>query len=372
VRRRIAPWIYSGALVLIGVVFLIVAQVQSRAADTYRRARACPDVTSPDCYQLSPGTIRSVNVSQTKSGERDTTVIDTRGTSVTVVLEPSTSEASHVRTGAEVSVKWYQGKVTLVGVDGIGVPSIDNPAAEQSDIQFYGIAILVLGGASALVPIWVRRRRARREATLRAGGDSSAGAEQSLLPDGELGWVVRPAVQIRAVAALALGVGFLALTTLRVAGDPTKTELSIAFDAVVVALGVLMLLAYFRNSKVVASHKQITRVDWLGRSQTYPILDILHVDRFRSGPNPYLIFAGRDGRQLFRVSGIYWDYKRLDQICDDLGLALIGDFDDIVGSKGINKRAHSKSNWGATVVAIGALAIVVTVYAVLLWGPTSR
>jgi hypothetical protein len=291
---------------------------------------------------------------------------------VTVVLEPSASESTHVRTGAAVNVKWYQGKVTLVEVDGVGVPSIDNPAAQQSNFQFYGIATLAIGGASALVPIWVGRRRARREAALAGGGDSSAGAEQSLLPDGELGWVVKPALQSRAVVALGLGAGFLALTTLRVAGDPTRTELSIAFDAVVLALGVLVLLAYFRNSRVVASHTQITRVDLLGRSRSYPISDILHVDRFRSGPNPYLVFAGRDGRQLFRVSGIYWDYERLDQMCGDLGLTLVGGFDDVVGSTRINKRAKSKSNWGATVLAIGALAVVVTVYAVLLWGPTFR
>ena len=367
-RRHTAPWIYSGALVVIGVAFLVAAQVQRGDADPYRNARECPDAT-PTCYQLSPGTIRSVNVSQTRSGERDTTVIDTRGTSVTVVLEPSASEAPHVRTGAAVNVKWYRGKVTLVEVDGVDVPSIDNPAAQQSNFQLYGIATLALGGASALVPIWVGRRRARREAALAAGSDSSACAEQS---DGELGWVVKPALQSRAVVALGLGVGFLALTTLRVAGDPTRTELSIAFDAVLVALGVLVLLAYFRNSRVVASHTQITRVDLLGRSRSYPISDILHVDRFRSGPNPYLVFAGRDGRQLFRVSGIYWDYERLDQMCGDLGLTLVGGFDDVVGSTRINKRAKSKSNWGATVLAIGALAVVVIVYAVLFWGPSSR
>jgi hypothetical protein len=370
--RRIAPWIYSGVLVAIGVAFLIAAQVQNGAADPYRRARECPDATSPDCYQVSPGTIRSVSVSQTRHGEEDTTVIDTGGTSVTVVLEPSTSEAAHVRTGAAVSVKWYQGKVTLVEVDGIGVPSIDNPAAQQSDFQFYGIAFLVLGGASTLVPIWVRRRRAQREAALAADGGSSAGMEQTLLPDGELGWLVKPALKIRAVAALALGVGFLALTTLRVSGDPTRTDLAIASDAVLLAFGVLALLAYFRNSKVIATHKQITRVDWHGRSRTYPISDVLHVDRFRSGPNLYLIFAGRDGRQLFRVSGIYWDYERLDQMCGELGLTLVGDFGDIVGSTGINKRAKAKANWGATVFAIGAFIAVIAVYVILLVGPTSR
>lgn len=365
-------WIYPGLLMVIGVAFLIAAQVQNGAADPYRRARECPDAASPDCYQLSPGTIRSVSVSQTRQGERDTSVIDTRGTSVTVVLEPSASEAAHVKTGAAVTVKWYQGKVTLVEVDGLGVPSIDNPAAQQSNFQFYGIALLVLGGASALFLIWSRRRGAQRAAALVAGGESSAGMEPSLLPDGELGWVARPALQLRVVAALALGVGFMALTTLRFAGDPTRTERAIAFDAAILVLGALALLAYFSNSKVIASHKQITRVDWLGRSRTYPTADVLHVDRFRSGPNPYLIFAGRDGRQLFRVSGIYWDYERLGEICGELGLTQVGDFNDIVGSRSINKRANARSNWGATALAIGALIVVIGVYVALLVGPTSR
>lgn len=359
-------------LVAIGVAFLVAAQVQSGAANPYRNARECPDATSPDCYQLTPGTIRSVSVSQTRSGERDTTIIETGGTSVTVVLEPSASEAAHVRTGAAVTVKRYQGKVTLVEVDGLGVPSVDNPAAQQSNFQFYGIATLVLGGASALVPIWVSRRRARKDAGLTAGGGAAAGDEPVLLPDGELGWVVTPAVKMRAVAAVGLGVGFVVLTTLRVAGDPTRTALAIAFDAVILASAMLVLLAYFRNSKLVASHKQITRVDWLRRARTYPISDVLHVDRFRSGPNPYLIFAGRDGRQLFRVSGIYWDYERLDRLCVELGLTLVGDFGDVVGSTSVNKRAHATSNWGATALAIGALAVVITVYVILLVGPTSR
>ncbi|HXB05102.1 MAG TPA: hypothetical protein VNY77_09595, partial [Candidatus Angelobacter sp.] len=166
--------------------------------------------------------------------------------------------------------------------------------------------------------------------------------------------------------------GFVALTTLRAAADPTRTALAIAFDAVLLAMGTLVLLAYFRNSKVIASHKQITRVDWLGRSRTYPITDVLHVDRFRSGPNPYLIFAGRDGRQLFRVSGIYWDYERLDRLCGELGLALVGDYYDVVRSRGVNKRAQAKSNWGATALAIGALAVGMTIYVILLVGPTSR
>jgi hypothetical protein len=372
VRGRVLPWIYTGALVAIGVAFLIAAQVQSAAADPYRQAHECADTTSPNCYQLSPGIIRSVSVSQTKHGEQDTTVIDTRGTSLTVVLEPSASEAPHVKTGASVNVKWYQGKVTLVEVDGMGVASIDNPAAQQSNFQFYGIATLVLGGASALVPIWVRSRRTRTETALAGGSGSAAGMEQSLLPDGELGWVVKPALQIRVVAALGLGMLFLVLTTLRVSGDPTRTELAIAFDAVLLAVAALALLAYFRNSRVIASRMHITRVDWLGRSRTYPIAHVLHVDRFRSGPNPYRIFAGRDGHQLFRVSGIYWDYGRLDQMCGELGLTLVGDVDDIVGSRSINKRAKARSNWGATALAIGALIVVITVLVLLLVGPTSR
>jgi hypothetical protein len=72
--RRVIPWLYTALLFAVAAGFLVAAQVQSAAADTYLQARECQHTTSPDCFQLSAGTIRSVSVNQSRSGERDTTV----------------------------------------------------------------------------------------------------------------------------------------------------------------------------------------------------------------------------------------------------------------------------------------------------------
>jgi hypothetical protein len=372
--RRVFPWIYIALLIAMGAGFLVAAYAQGAAADAYRNARECPDTASPNCFQLSPGAIRSVSVAQPRGGEQDTTVIDTRGASVTVVLEPAASDAAHVRTGAEVTVKWYQGKVTLVQVDGVGVSSIDNPLAQQTDFEFYGIFLVGFGLLSAVLQVWVRRRRAMRAHALAMQSSATAvGLEQSLLPTGGSGWIVRATLKRQAVLALGLGVGFLILFTLpRVLGDPTRTPIVIGLDAAIAGVGILSLVLYLRNSKVIGDRQQISRVYWLGTSQTFPLSDILHVDRFRSGQSRYAIFAGRDGAQLFRVSGIYWDYDQLDQMCSELALKLVGSYDDIVGARSIRKRAKAQTNWGATTLAIAALAALIVVFVIVQGGPSSR
>jgi hypothetical protein len=372
--RRVLPWMYIGLLIAIGAAFLVAAYAQGAGADTYRNARECPDAASPNCFQLSPGIIRSVSVAQPRGGEQDTTVIDTRGTTVTVILEPPASAASHVRTGAAVTVKWYQGKVTLVQVDGLGISSMDNPVAQQSDYQFYGFLLIALGVLSGLVPIWLRRRRASRAQALTVHGSTPAvGLDQSLLPTGGSGWIVKATFNVRALIAIGLGGGFLALYTVpRVLGDPTREPIVIGLDAGIVGVGILALILYLRNSKVIGDRKEISRVTWLGRSRTFPLSDVLHVDRFRSGQSRYAIFVGRDGKQLFRVSGIYWDFDQLDQMCSKLGLELVGDYLDIVGSRAIRKRANASTSWGSAILVIAAVVALTVVLAVAQCGPSSR
>jgi hypothetical protein len=360
-------------LVAVGLGFLVAALVQKGAADTYVNARECPDTTSPNCYQLSPGTIRSVSVSQTRSGEQDTAVIETRDTTVTVILEPAASDASHIRTGAAVNVKWYQGKVTLVGVDSIGVPSRDNPASQQSQYWNYGIFFLAFGGLSVLLQVWLRRRRARRAAVL-AGDGMTPGAllQPTIVLSGESGWIVKP--RLNSSAAIRLGVGCLAVVvlTLRALEDPARTATAAALDAAVIGIGGLVLVAALRNSKVIAHGREITRINWLGRASTYPISEILHADRFRSGASRYLVFAGRDGHQLFRIAGIHWDYHQLDQMCRESRIDLVGGYGEIVGALGVNKRAKA-SGYGLTTIAqLAALTAIVIVFVVLLSGPASR
>jgi hypothetical protein len=371
--RRIFPWIYSALLIAIGVGFLIAAFAQSASAGPYENARECPDAASPNCFQLSSGTIRSVSIALTRSGEQDTTVIDTRGASVTVVLEPSTSQAPHVRTGAEVTVKWYEGKATLIQVDGIGVPSIDNPAAQQFNFQFYGLVLVALGGLSVLLRIWALRRKALRSALQGSASAPALRLEQSLLPTGRNGWIVKATLKSPALLAIGIGAAFLAFATVpRVLGDPTRAALVISLDIAIVGFGAIALAVYLRNSKVIGDGQQITRVDWLGRARSFPLADIRHVDRFTSGRNRYAIFAGRDGKQLFRVSGIYWDFDQLDSACRELGLHLVGGYDEVVGSLAIKKRAKASSNWGATILALAGLIAILAVFVIVQIGPSSR
>src|SRR5258707_9896942 len=125
-------------------------------AQAFEGARECADVWSSSCYQVYPGRIRSVSVSQAKSGERDHVMIDTQDKTIEVILAPSASEAPHVRTSAEVSVIWYRCSVAAVEVDGLDVPSVDNPATQRNENAVTGGilvgAALVSGGGPPLAP----------------------------------------------------------------------------------------------------------------------------------------------------------------------------------------------------------------------------
>jgi hypothetical protein len=362
---RVAPWLYSAFLFAGAAAFLIAAQVQSSAADRYRHASECQDATRPDCFQLSAGTIRSVGVSQSRSGERDTTVIDTRDAPVTVILEPAASDASHVRSGATVTVKWYLGKVTLVEVDGIAVPSADNPADQQSQLGFYGILLLALGALSILWSVWLRRRRAAR-------APRETGLEETILPTGGTGWIVKPSLRTSTVLRLGVLCAAVILLTLRALLDPARTAFAATLDVLIIGLVGLVLVVHFRNSKVIAERNTITKVNWLGRSVSYQVSEVNHADRFRSSASRYLVFAGRDGRQLFRVSGIYWDFDQLDQVCHKVGIHETGGYDEVVGALAIEKRAGANTNWVALAGQLAALIVFIIVVVVLLNGPTSR
>lgn len=372
--RRILPWLYTALILAFGAGFLAAAAVQSSAADAYRSATECPDTSSARCFQLSPGTISSVSVSQTRSGEEDTAAIDTRGSSVTVVLRPSGSEAPHVRTGAAVTVKWYQGRVTLIEVDGVGVQALDNPAAQQSDYLFYGAALMGVGALSALLPLWARRRRSRLEAAMAQTDQQPLGLQETLLPAGGSGWIMRPALKGQVLFSLGFAAVLIVLFTVpRVLGDQTRTVLAIGLDVAIIGLGGLALALFLRNSRLVADRQQVTRVNWLGRSTSYPVSTILHVDRFRTPQNLYAVFAGQDGRELFRIAGRYWDFDQVDRICEAVGLRVTGGYDEMVGARKVNARAKARgNNWTAVALMVSAVVAVTIVLVVLQMGPSSR
>jgi hypothetical protein len=105
---------------------------------------------------------------------------------------------------------------------------------------------------------------------------------------------------------------------------------------------------------------------------SYPGSGIKHADRFRSSASRYLVFAGPDRRQLFRVAGIYWDFDQLDQLCHKVGIPETGGYDEGVGALSIDKRAGANTNWVALAGQLAALIVFIIIFVVLLDGPTSR
>ncbi|MEA2644248.1 MAG: hypothetical protein QOG08_1274, partial [Chloroflexota bacterium] len=153
-------WIYPVLLLAVGGGFIVWSLSQAGAADAYKNAPACAVASESGCYQKVDGQISSVQVSQTRDGERDEVVIQTASLGpLAATLEPSATAAPHVKTGSQVSVKLYEGQVMLVEVDGISVASTANPIANQGDSSFTGWFIVALGVVSFAVPLYPRWRR---------------------------------------------------------------------------------------------------------------------------------------------------------------------------------------------------------------------
>lgn len=198
------------------------------------------------------------------------------------------------------------------------------------------------------------------------------GLEPTTVPAGGAGWIVKPSLRSTTLLRLAVLCAAVIILTLRPLLDPARTAFAVAFDVLTMAVIGLVLVAHFRNSRVIADRNTITRADWLGRSRSYPVAEIRHADRFRSPASRYLVFAGNDGRQLFRVSGIYWDYDQLDQLCHEVGIAETGGYDQVVGSLSIDKRARASTNWVLVVGQLAALIVFIVLSVFLLGDPTSR
>ena len=196
-------------MLAIGVGFLIWSYFQAADADAYRRAPQCAGAATSSCYEIINGTITSVNVSQSRSGEQDDVAIKSESGNLTATLEPSASAAPHVRTGANVTVKRYRGQVTLVTVDGIGIPSTANPITSQSDLFRAGWLFSGLGVVSGAYLLYMRRRRDRRAAWDETGAIATAAPQQGILPSGTLGWSVspRPSFSAHSVTAVSSSPG---------------------------------------------------------------------------------------------------------------------------------------------------------------------
>ena len=372
---RVIVWAYPALILAVGVGFLTASYFQRADADAYRRAPQCGNAVTSNCYEVFPGVIKSVQVSQNRSGERDAVEIQTEGAGkLTATLEPSDVAASHVRTGASVTVKRYRGQVTLVTVDGFNVASTANPAANQSDTASYGWFFAGLGVVSAASIVYSKRRKRRRRggSALPTTDDDSG----EILPSGSLGWSVRPMPNVAALARYGLVVVLIVFVTLRTLLDPKRTVWALTFDAAFVLVVVIALWLFYRNASVSADHQHIVKADLLGRTKSLPLREVKSAVRFsvasRYGTNKYLVFVGPDGRKAFAVAGIAWDFDRLDALCRKVGIQLGGSYDDLVSALKLNSRVPGTTNWTQTLLMAGGLFVVIGALVLLLIGPTQR
>lgn len=375
---RALVWVYPALLLGLGVGFEVWSLTQSKEADTYRGAPQCGSDAASPCYELFSGQIKSVDVSQTRSGEQDAVVIDTPSHgALTATLEPSAAAAPHIRTGNEVTVKLYRGQVTLVEVDGFAVPSTANPAANQGNTSFTGWLLTGLGILSLAVPgyaLWRRRRVDSTEAEATDLPDSQVAAQ--VLPSGNVGWAVRPRLTIANLGRYAVVGALLLVLTYRALLDPARSTGAILLDAVVI-FGMIVLVGLFlRNDRLFADSERIGKTNLLGRTSTLLLRDVKRADRFsvanRGGRTRHLVFVGPDGRKAFEVAGLGWDYRRLDQLCRAVGIELTGSYDDVVSAFGLNQRVPGSTRWGQQLAMGLALIVLIVAVVVLLSGPGQR
>src|SRR5450756_911658 len=127
------------------------------------------------------------------------------------------------------------------------------------------------------------------------------GLEETIVPSGGAGWIVKPSLRTSTLLRLGVLCAAVILLTLRALLDPARTAFAATLDVLTIGVVGLVLVVHFRNSKVIADRNTITKVNWLGRSVSYPVSEVKHADRFRSSASCYLVFAGRDGRQLLSL-----------------------------------------------------------------------
>ena len=377
-RWRVLIWLYPALVIAGGIGFLIWSFEQARSANAYRNAPECGAEVTASCYQLFPGQITSVQVSQTREGERDDVVIQTASHGIlTATLEPTASAAPHVRTGAQVTAKLYGGQVTLVAVDDFAVASTANPIANQNNASFDGWLLIGLGVLSFGVPfysIWRRRRVAEGQSqdALAAGGQ----LEPELLASGSLGWSIRPRRSLSTIGRyafvmlLVLGFSYPALV------DPARARWAIGLDLVVLVGMVALLALFLRNDRIFADRFKVGKTNLFGRTVSLPVNEVLRADRFsvpsRYGRNRHLVFVRADGRMAFEVAGPNWNYRELEHLCREAGIRLSGGYDELVGAFKLNQRVRGITNWGQQLMWGLILVVFIVAYVALLAGPSRR
>jgi hypothetical protein len=334
VRRSTWGWLVLILLLGVGVALVALTQAMSGEAVTYGSAVECSNASSPSCFQLSPGVIRSVKVTQTTSGEEDHVVVETRGTTIDTALLPSATQATKVKAGAAVTVKWYVGNLVAVVINGDSIRSTESPLNSGAGIAYFGWMLIWLAAALGVV-VLVERRLVRSQAAVRqslaAAPSIGLAGSEGIMPGGEVGWRIQP--KMREALLLPIAIGVLAVISLTPFFNPQRRSIAVAGDAVLVVAICIRFALTTRNTRVFADRSSLMKADWLGRVRTWPLHEVALGDMFSVrtlySNNACIAFIGHDGSMLFLVSSFYWDLNQIASLCMTVGIPLVGSYDDV-------------------------------------------
>ena len=325
-KKLSRAYLLIAAFASVGCVLLLFDRSEYDYADAFKSAVECADASSGHCYQLNPGVIQAVHVDQTSSGQEDRVDVASAGSIIHVALGPSAADASLVQTGAPVTVEWYLGRVAVVWIRGRAIPSTSSPAS-HADFAYIGWILLWVATFFWAITLLNKRMVALLAAVriLPASAEVQAlAAREAILPGGTTGWVVKP----RAHQTMLLFLGFagLVLVSARPLLNPDARPLALAGDLLLFGAAIAGFALTLRNSRLMADRASITRVDLFGRKRSWPVAEINQAAiaglRWTDWTVPALIFADRDGNELFRVTSLYWNLEEVGALCVNLGVPI--------------------------------------------------
>jgi hypothetical protein len=120
----------------------------------------CADTSSDHCYQLYPGVIQKVRFAKTSSGEQDAVDIASRGSSMHISLQPTSTDSPLLQPGASVTVEWYVGSVVTVWIGGHAIPATANATTYHGDFAYVGGILIWLAAAFTAIVLLNRRMTA--------------------------------------------------------------------------------------------------------------------------------------------------------------------------------------------------------------------
>lgn len=184
-----------------------------------------------------------------------------------------------------------------------------------------------------------------------------------LLPSGSAGWITAPRVSRWTLLRL------LAFPVLLLAGPVFFAHAinyfgPLIFDGIFVLAGGVAIVLYLHNERFMADRSSVSRVNSFGRTRSWPLSAIDHVDRFtvrgRHTKFAYVVFKDHAGKALFTLTGQYWDAARVEEICNRVGLRLTGDFSETVSifelSRRLGRRAQRQMFLYVVFILLGAAA----------------